>query len=220
MELTEALVARRSVRGFRPEPVPRGVLAEIFGLAQRSPSWCNIQPWRVWVTSPPATARIAGALTAAAESTPPNPDFAFPGTYPAPYDAHRRACGKALYDAMGIAREDKAARWDAWLRNFRGFDAPHLAFVAVDRAFGVYGALDIGCWLESVLLLATERGVGSCAQAALATYPDIVRAELAVPSELGLLCGIALGYEDSSIRANACRTTREPLESNIVWVER
>lgn len=220
MKVSEAMLARRSVRGFLEKEVPAEVLSGIFSAAQQAPSWCNIQPWRVWVTRGTATTRVTAALVAAAQSAMPEPDVPFPGEYPPPYDQHRKDCGRALYEAMGVARDDKAARWDAWLRNFSGFGAPHLAFVAMDRRFGTYGALDVGCWLESVLLLATEAGLGTCAQAALATYPGVLRRELGIGDELAILCGIAIGYEDGAVPANACRTARAPVGANVTLVER
>ncbi|HEY8431590.1 MAG TPA: nitroreductase [Sandaracinaceae bacterium] len=218
MDVFDALTARRSVRGFRPDPVPAPTLRRIFEAAQRAPSWCNIQPWRVWVTSGEATASLTRALTAAASTSLPEPDFPWPAEYPPPYDAHRRECGAALYRAMGIAREDRDGRKAAWMRNYVAFDAPHVAIVGMDRRFGVYASLDIGCWLQSVLLAATSEGVATCPQAALASYPKAVREVLAIPDEIGVLFGIALGYEDPSVPANACRTDRAPLEENVRFV--
>lgn len=218
MNVRDAVEQRRSIRGFRSDPVPEETLRRIFEVAQRAPSWCNIQPWRVWVTSGDATRRLTNALTAAAGSSMMEPDFPWPSEYPPPYDGLRRQCGAALYSAMGIAREDKAARYGAWMRNYVAFGAPHVAIVGVDRRFGSYAALDVGCWLQSVLLAATEEGVATCSQASLATFPKAVRAVLDVPDEIGILFGVALGYEDPDAAANACRTERNPLEENVRFV--
>ena len=136
---------------------------------------------------------------------------------PEPYGARRKECGKALYAAMGVARDDFAGRQGAWLRNFVAFDAPHVAIVGIDRRFGIYAALDVGCWLEALLLAATAEGVSSCAQASLAAYPNAVRSELEMPDDVAILFGVGLGYEDTSADANKCRTTREPIDSHIVF---
>jgi nitroreductase len=218
--LAAALEGRRSARAFRPEPVPAEELRRLFAMAQRAPSWCNIQPWRVWVTSPPATGEVSAALLAAARSSLPAPDLPFPGEYPEPYLTHRRACGFALYEAMGIARDDKARRYDAWLRNYELFDAPHLAVVALDRALGPYGILDVGVWLGVLLTSAAALGIDTCPMASVAAYPAPLRGAFGIPPELTILFGVALGRAEPDAPANRCRTTREPLDANVVFVDR
>jgi len=209
------LADRHSVRGFRPDPIDDATLDAILASAQRAPSWCNIQPWRVWLTSPPTTAALSEAMLAAARSALPHPELPFPLDYPPPYGDHRRACGHALYGAMGIPRDDKSRRYDAWLRNYAFFDAPHLAVVACDRRLIPYALIDVGVWLGYVLAEAAARGVDTCAMASVAAYPDVLRAHLGIGEELTILFGIALGHEDPSVPANATRTTRAPIESNV-----
>jgi hypothetical protein len=217
MDLLQAIESRKSVRAFSPREVPRPVLERIFAQAQRAPSWCNIQPWRVWVASGQARREVIAGLVKEAREGSPHPDVPFPVEYPEPYATHRRACGKALYEAMGIARDDARARQAAWLRNFEAFDAPHVAFVGIHRAFDLYGALDVGCWLQTVLLLARAEGIGTCAQASLSLYPSVVRRVLSVPDEVRIIFGIAMGYEDEAADANRCRTSREPFDQNVVF---
>lgn len=219
-ELAASLEARRSARAFRPEPVPEASLRRLFAMAQRAPSWCNIQPWRVWVTSPPATAAVSAALQAAARSGLPAPDVPWPGVYPEPYQGHRRACGHALYSAMGIARDDKQARHGAWLRNYELFDAPHLAVVARERILGEYASLDVGVWLGYLFAAAGSLGIDTCAMASVAAYPAPLRRTLGIPDDLVILFGIALGRADAGAPANACRTDRDPLDVNVRFVDR
>jgi nitroreductase len=218
MDVAASVEARRSVRGFRPDPVPPEVLTRIFERAARAPSWCNIQPWRAWVASGPARDALVAKLLAAAAHGAPHPDVPFPADYPEPYATHRRACGRALYDAIGVERHDAEGRQRAWLRNFEAFGAPHVALVGIDRRFGEYGALDLGCWLSTVMLLATSEGVATCAQASLALYPNVAREALGIPEGIKLLFGIALGYEDAAEPANGCRTTRDSLDASVTFV--
>ena len=218
MQVHEAVAQRRSIRAFLPEPIPREVLARIFERAQRAPSWCNIQPWRVWIASGETCASIKSELVLAAGARMPSPDVAFPSDYPEPYLTHRRACGKALYDAMGVARDDGPARHAAWIRNFVAFDAPHIAIVAIDKRFAIWGALDVGCWLEAVMLLAEEEGYATCAQASLSLYPDVMRTKLGIGDDVNILFGLGIGKADLGAAANACVTSREPLEKNVTFV--
>lgn len=217
-DLDEALEGRRSARGFRPEPLAEAEVRRLFAMAQRAPSWCNIQPWRVWVTAPPVTGELAAALGQAARAGLPAPEMPFPGDYPEPYLAHRRACGVALYQAMGIAREDRAGRYDAWLRNYALFDAPHVAIVAQDRRLGPYGTLDVGVWLGTLLAAAAALDIDTCPMASVAAYPAPLRRLLGIEEPLVVLFGVAFGHADQSVPANRCRTSREPVEANVTFV--
>ena len=214
-QLQETWIGRSSTRAFRPDPIPRATLVELFAAAQRAPSWCNVQPWRVVVTEPPLTAALAAELQAAAKSQLPHAEVPFPLDYPSPYKEHRVACGVALYQAMGIARDDKAKRYDAWLRNYALFDAPHVAIVACDRRLGPYAYVDVGVWLGYVLSAAVALGVDTCPMASVAAYPEVLRARLAIADTDVVLFGIVFGFADEEAPANRCRTTREHASANV-----
>lgn len=213
--LEAAWAERRSKRAYRPDPVPRATLEKLFAAAQHAPSWCNVQPWRVAITEPPVTGELATALQSAARSGLPHPEVPFPLEYPSPYKEQRVACGAALYRAMGIAREDKAGRYDAWLRNYALFDAPHVAVVACDRRLGPYAYVDVGVWLGYVLTAATALGLDTCAMASIAAYPEPLRERLPIEATDVVLFGLVIGHADEEAPANACRTTREPTTKNV-----
>lgn len=217
-ELQERWTARSSIRAFRPDPIDAPTLRELFAAAQRAPSWCNVQPWHVYVTTPPVTQELSAAMVAAARSGMPHAEVPFPLEYPSPYKERRIECGAALYRAMGIAREDKAARYDAWLRNYGFFDAPHMAVVACDRRLGPYVYIDVGVWLGYLVTAATALGIDNCPMASIAAYPEPLRARLPIPETDIILFGIALGRADAAAPANQSRTTREPVETNVTFV--
>jgi nitroreductase len=217
-ELQRRWTERASMRAFRPEPIERDRLVELFAAAQRAPSWCNIQPWHVFVTEPPKTQQLSEAMVAAAKSGLPHAEVPFPLDYPSPYKERRVACGVALYQSMGIARDDKAARYDAWLRNYGFFDAPHVAIVSCDRRLGPYVYIDVGVWLGYVLTAATALGIDTCPMASVAAYPAPLRAQLPIAETDVILFGIALGRADADAPANRTRTTREPVEANVTFV--
>jgi nitroreductase len=205
----EALLARRqSARSFRPE------FRALSAAAQRAPSWCNLQPWRVHVTAPPRTRELAAALEEAALSGPKRPEVPYPAEYPAPYKERRRACGYALYQAMDITRDDTKRRHEAWLRNYRFFDAPHAAIVCQDRRLGPYAGVDIGVWLGYLLALAEARGIDTCPMASVAAYPEPLRRLLDLRDEEVVLFAVALGRRDDGA-ANDCRTEREAVDACV-----
>jgi nitroreductase len=211
------VIERHSVRAFRPAPLERAVLEAIFADAQRAPSWCNVQPWRVCVTEGAKTAALAAAMIDAAKRGSPHAEVPFPREYPAPYRQHRQDCGVALYQAMGVARDDMEGRYAAWLRNYGFFDAPHVAIVACDRRLGPYAYLDVGVWLGYVLAACAERGVDTCPMASVAAYPETLRAHLPIAETDVVLFGLALGHADADAPANRTRTTRAPLDANVTF---
>jgi len=213
--IASLLQQRNSTRGFLPDPVAPETLDALFAMAQRAPSWCNIQPWRLVVTDPPLTKTVSEALLACAKSQLPAADVPFPLVYPEPYDGFRKKCGGALYGAMGIAREDKSKRYDAWLRNYEIFGAPHLVVVSRDKRLGEYATLDVGVWLGTLLLAAQSLGIHTCPMASIAAYPQPLRELLDIPEDELILFGIAIGNADPKVAANSARTTREPVSSNL-----
>lgn len=218
MSLQEALENRRSVRGFTGEPVPRNILEQVFSLAQLAPSNCNIQPWKVFVASGEARDELRRRMVAnASEGRPVQPDYEELPRFQGVYRERQVDCAVELYNNMGIARDDKAGRARAGLRNFELFDAPHVAFIGMEREFGVTVALDVGMYIQSLWLTMTAYGIGACAQGSMRYYPDDVRELFGEPASTAILCGISFGYEDAEVPANRTRVGRAPLDQNVVF---
>jgi len=209
---------RRSVRGFRPDQVPPDVLEHVFGVAQRAPSNCNVQPWRVFVASGDSRDRIRAALLERVTGGERGkPDFSGSNKFKGGYRKLQIECAIALYDEMGITMEDRPGRRAAGLRNYELFDAPHVAFIGMDRSFGFTVAIDVGIYLQTLMLTMTAHVIACCPQGALRDHPDLVRAHFNAPEEIGILCGMSFGYEDKAVPANRTRTTRSPLTNNVVF---
>lgn len=220
IEVVERLLGTRySCRAFRPEPVPRETIARILDAAQKTASWCNSQPWQIAVFSGAATERFAEALYAAAGGGGHASDFPFPREYRGKYLERRRESGFQLYNALGIARGDKAAYRKQMLENFRFFGAPHVAIVTTDEALGVYGAVDCGAYVGNFMLAAQALGIATVPQAALAGHSDVVRAQLGVGDDRRVVCGISFGYADEAHPANGYRTSRATLAEAATFVD-
>jgi nitroreductase len=218
MELSTVVQQRRSVRGFlRDKRVPAELLREALELAQRAPSNCNVQPWRVFVVSGARRDQLSQELLGAAQQ---RGDFgSVSESFAGEYRFLQVQCAVELYSKLGVARDDLAGRKAAFLRNFAFFDAPHVAFICMDKSFGIGVALDVGTYLQTLLLALWERGVASCAQAALKRYDDVTRRVLGIADELQILCGVSLGYEDTAHPANACRQSRQAIGKNVTLLE-
>jgi nitroreductase len=215
MDTLDALRRRASTRAFLDRPVEMETVRAILDAARWTPSGVNIQPWEVAVVSGATKQRIADAVLAArAAGTPENPDYRYyPAEWHEPYKARRRACGIALYEAQGIGRNDEAKRLESWNANYRFFDAPVGLFIFMDRRLGQGSWLDMGMFMQSIMLAATSLGLATCPQASVADFPDIVRRELGRDDRGLLICGIALGYADPAAPVNNYRTEREPVDA-------
>ena len=210
MAVLERLLGDRwSCRGYRDEPVDTATIERLLSAAQRTPSWCNTQPWHVVVTAGGETRRLQEAMAADERF---GPDLPFPETYEGVYQDRRRESGWQLYEAVGVAKGDRAGSAAQTMRNFEFFGAPHVAIVTTTRSLGVYGAVDCGLYVQSFLLAAQALGLGACAQAALAMRSAFLRDWFGLDEDRQVVCGISFGHPDPDHATATYRTSRASLE--------
>jgi len=210
---------RRSVRGFLDKRVPDDVMRQIFDIARWSPSGTNVQPWHICVASGVVRDEMrAQMMDRIANKVPISTDHAPDGKVSELYRERKRGCARALYDAMGIAWEDKSGRAAAYEKNYTMFDAPHAAFLCMHGVFGTQTAADVGMFSQTLMLAMTAHGVASCAQGTLRNYPDLVRETFNLPDDMKVLYGISFGYEDVNAPANATRTERAEFDENFQFL--
>jgi nitroreductase len=211
MHVDEAIRTRKSVRRFLTDPVPASVVRHILEVSARAPSGNNVQPWRVYAVAGDAKARVCDAIMQAATSDPDRhqPEYAYyPTQWVEPYLDRRRRCGFGLYATLGIARDDAEARHRQMLRNYVFFDAPVGLFVTLDRRLNTGSYMDLGMFIQNIMVAARAQGLHTCAQAAFAWFHDVVRRQLPLSEHEVLACGIALGREDVTAPENAFITER------------
>jgi len=220
MSLIEAIYARRSVRGFLDKKISDSALQRIFEIAQRSPSNCNVQPWRVYIAKGELKDRISrGMIEKIKAEEPHNQDYDYRGDFVGGYRKKQVDCAYELYGNMGIKRGDKEKRQQAFLRNYEFFDAPYMAFIAMDKNFGTTVALDVGMWAQNFMLTLVAFGLHSCAMGSMRSYPDLVRKEFELNDDNKILFGIAFGYEDDTVPANNTRVDRDIVDGNVIIKE-
>ncbi len=221
MNITEAIHARISTRAYLDKPVSGETVTKILETARWSPSGTNTQPWKVAVVQGKTKQTITDAfLDQVKNGTKPNPDYDYyPAEWIDPFKSRRFECGMALYKALEIGREDKEKRIEAGLANFRFFGAPVSLFFFIDKRMGKGSWVDMGMFIQSVMLAAEDHGLGSCPQASTADFPNLVRKELDVSDDFALICGLSLGYPDKEQPVNQYRTSREEVESFTTWFE-
>ncbi len=220
MNVTEAVETRRSVRKFTEQPVDRATLTRVLEKAQRAPSGGNTQPWHaVVLTGAPLQAlfaRVAEQFPKGREAHRPEYHI-YPPELDGAYEARRFGVGEALYEALGIPREDKMARLMWFAENFRAFGAPVLMLVHTPKYMGPPQWSDIGMWLQTLGLLLREEGLDCCFQEAWAVYSPQIRELVEIPEDHIFFCGVAVGYRDPDAPVNSFAVPRAPIAESIRW---
>ena len=216
MDVSEAVRRRKSIRAFLPDPVDDGVVRELLEGAARAPSGGNVQPWRIYVVNGDRMEELKALL---AERDFDDPEYdVYPPKLHEPYRTNRFTLGEAMYEKLGIPREDKGARLAHMARNYVFFDAPCGLFCFVDRKMGPPQWSDLGMFLQTFMLLAQEAGLDTCPQEAWAMRWKTVSEFVGAPDNEMLFCGMAIGKADWSKPVNSLESDRMPLTDWAHWV--
>ena len=218
MELLEGIEMRKSIRAFKPTPVPEETIRKILKAASKSPSFTNTQPWEVAVVSGKKREELGKTLYELAKSgVAINRDLPSPKTWPPELERRLKEHGARRFKALGIERADEQQRKELRLSNFEFYGAPCALFLFMDSTLGSWSVFDMGLFTQSIVLAANSFGLGSCIQASLADYPDAVREFLEIPKTKQLVIGIAIGYPDLEARQNAYQSLRVSLDDFVQW---
>lgn len=217
MDVRDAVESRYSCRAFLPTPVPIETVKDILARAARAPSGGNVQPWLVHVLAGERLEALKAELRPRFAKELPRGEGAEYQVYPPelkePYYTRRSRVGEQLYASIGIPREDRAARYRQFGRNYLFYDAPVGMFVCVDRIMGAPQWSDLGGFIQTIGLLARAYGLHSIAQEAWTSWHKTLTVFLKLPPEHILFCGIALGHADEAAPINGWRSDREPVEA-------
>ena len=205
---------RHSTRAFLPRAVDESLVREVVDAARYSPSSGNLQPWKLIVLSGSNLQQLKEEVAHTLAQSPRGEGMGYP-IYPdnlgLPYQARRAQCGEDLYATLNVARDDRSGRAKQFSKNFTFFGAPVGMLLVVDRGMGAGQWADLGMFLQTLMLLAQERVLATCAQACWTLVHKTVERQLELPAELMVFCGIALGYPDPEDPINSLRTARAPL---------
>jgi len=213
----EIVASRRSLRAFSSDPVPPEILDSVFSSALRAPSNCNTQPWLVHVASGEAIETLRKEMPTRFMSGEMSMDFPYDGSYEGVYKDRQHGSAQALYDSLGISRDQKEKRQEAFMRNFTFFDAPHVAFLFLPEGFGLREACDLGMFAQTLMLSLTAHGLGSCPQTALSFQVDFVREQLGIDASNKLVFGLSFGYPQADAPVNNCVTDRAALSDVVTF---
>jgi len=221
MDIIEAVKTRKSIRGYKPDPVPKEVLEQILELASHAPSAMNTQPWEFTVLTGKVLENVRRSNVELLNSgVPPSPEHVVT-SWPkeSVYRQRQVDLAKQLFQLMDIPREDKEKR-AKWLeRGFRYFDAPAAIIVSTDRCLSESGPLlDIGASIQTICLTALHFGLGTCIEDQGTMYPQVLREYAHIPESKRIIAAIAIGYPDWDFPANKVESEREPIKNVTTWL--
>lgn len=217
MDVIEAVKSRKSIRGYKPAPVPREVIQEILGVASRAPSSVNTQPWEFTVVAGDVLDGIRKAnLEKLASGEAPGMEVPR-GGYQGVYRERQVALGIQLFQLMNIAREDQEKRMQWTMKGFRFFDAPAAIIISTDKSLIEAAQFDIGAVAQTIALAALNHGLGTCIMGQGVMYPDVIRKLTGLPQSKRICICITIGYPDWDFPANKLRSEREPVENITTW---
>lgn len=210
MKVSDAVIQRKSVRSFLDKAVPNSVIKDLLTKSSRAASGGNLQPWKIFVINNSAMTNFLEFQRNWTEPEVPAYDI-YPPKLKEPYRTSRYELGEQMYELLGIERDDKAARLQQAMENFRFFGAPCAFFCYIDRDMGPPQWSDLGMFLQTFMLLAKEEGLDTCAQEAWSIKHDSVSEFVQADSNDMLFCGMSIGYEDTSDPINSLKSKRRPL---------
>ena len=221
MDVIQAVKKRKSIRGYKPDPVPKQVLEQILELASHAPSAMNTQPWEFTVLTSEVLENVRRSnIDLLNSGVPPTPEHVVT-SWPkeSVYRQRQVDLAKQLFQLMDIPREDKEKR-AKWLeRGFRYFDAPAAIIISTDRCLSESGPLlDIGAVIQTICLAALHFGLGTCIEDQGTMYPEVLRKYAHIPESKRIIAAIAVGYPDWDFPANKVESEREPIKNLTTWL--
>ncbi len=223
MDLLEALQKRKSIRAFKPDPVPKQVIEQILGKAIGAPSWANTQPWEFAVVTGKKLENIKKSFLEMAEQSP-NPDLPGPAVYPEPYNSRMLSLMNKVGELGSRERDDRAVRLHWHRKGLRLYGAPAAIYIYTDRSFcfqgdsfNVWPIFDCGLVAENIMLLGTYHGLGTIPQMQAVHYPDILRKQLRLGESKLIVLGISIGYPNWDDPINSIHSDRDGLDQLASW---
>ncbi len=221
MDVIEAAKRRKSIRGYKPDPVPKQVLEQILEVASHAPSAMNTQPWEFAVLTGEVLENVRRSNVDLLRSgAPPNPEHVVT-SWPKEsiYRQRQVNLAKQLFQVMDIPREDtdKRAKWLE--RGFRYFEAPSVIIISTDRCLSESGPLlDIGAVIQTICLVALDFGLATCIEDQGVAYPEVLRKYAKIAESKRIIAAVAIGYPDWDFPANNVESEREPIENVTAWL--
>lgn len=219
MNILEAIEKRRSIRAFKPDPIPKEILEKILNVSLRSPSYTNSQPWEIVVVTGEKKDELSKELLKLVKMEEPiQPDIPKPSSWPPDIKERIDEHFKRRYKVLGIEENDKEKKKELRLANFRFFGAPAVIFLFQEKSLPLWSIFDMGAFAMAIMLSALEFGLHTCPQGSLTDYSSVVKKILGIPEEKRLILGISIGYPDWDAKINEYISSRVSLNEVTKWI--
>ena len=219
MDVSTAVAQRISTRAFKPDPLSEADVRAWLTAAQRAPSGGNTQPWRVIVVTGDAKDEVIGKAAGVLKDSPagqPTDRSIYPKDLWEPHEARRRRVGEMMYEVLDIPKTDRAARIAWFANNFRFFGAPVAVFIVIDERMGHGQWGHTGMYLQTLALLAEERGWGTCMQECWGILRPMLKKHFGLGESEMVWCGMAVGIPDADHPVNSLRAERADIDEIAV----
>ncbi len=218
--LKKTINSRISCRGFLDKEIPKEIIREIVEISERSPTWKNTQSYRLLAISGNLKKKICNELTERAKSgAEPSSDFPYETGYPSNIKRRMMDLAMDFYGYLGIDRKDKPKREEQMLKNFSAFGAPTIVFCMIPATLREWTILDLGIFLGHICLVAEAKGLSTCLQAALVSWPDIIRKHLDINENETIAVAFSIGYKDNSEIANSFKSKRVAVDEVLQFID-
>ncbi len=220
MQTRVCVQSRRTIRKFLPKSVPKEMIEKVISDALWAPSWGNTQPWEFIVVTGPALEKFkAENKNALMAGMKPSPEIQMPEEWSDTLKSRYKEVGKSVLSSLSIPRKDLEGRLNYYGEMFSIFDAPALLLVLLDKSLMLeYAMLDVGLFMQTFMLLACDRGLGTAALAASVNFPEILRKCLPVPENKRIAIGVAIGWPDPDAPVNRFQRSRASIDELVTWV--
>jgi len=220
MEAYDSIKKRKSIRGFKDEPIKKEILKKIIEAARNSPSYANTQPWEMVIIGGTKIKELTSELLKLEkERVSACPDIPFPHTWPREMEKRLKEHGVRRFDALGIDHNNKEEKEKLRLMNYKFYGAPYAIFLFMDESLGEWSLFDMGLFTQNLILAANSLGVGSCIQASVTQFAKEIKRFLHIPPNKKLVVCISIGYPDPEAEINTYRSRKKDLDEFVYWFE-
>ena len=184
---------RHSCRKFQSKKIPEEVLKDIISISLMSPSWCNSQPWTIYVATGNTLEEIRKEWISKNKEKVKGYADINPGHRTDFSERSQATMAKFFKIGDNLTNKNELEESNA---DF--FNAQAMVYLTLNKGHQPYSVLDLGGIEMAIMLAAKDHGVDSIPAYTTIMYPDVLRKYMKISDKEDIVIGVALGYEEKS----------------------